>query len=73
MTTGKQIKPPRPQRNTLYYEHTKTQNFVEKNLIGKPASEIPPTPLYQRGAGGISGRRLALGKTDSFGCGYAAL
>jgi hypothetical protein len=33
----------------------------------------PQTPLYQRGAGGISGRRLALGKADFSGCGFAAL
>jgi hypothetical protein len=49
------------------------QNFVNKNSIQKLASEIPPTPLYQRGTGGISGNRWSLGKADSSGCGYAAL
>lgn len=41
------MKPQRSQRNTLYYEHAKSQNFVEKNLIGKPASETPQPPFIK--------------------------
>jgi hypothetical protein len=59
---------------SLYYCSANSLNFAKQILFGQRFSEIPPNPPLEKGGeGGISGRRVVLGKAWSFGCGFAAL
>ena len=61
-------------------EPREIMHFQEVKRVALPsplcplASEIPPNPPLEKGGeGGISGRRVRLGKPHIFGCGCAAL